>query len=148
MQSSNRDSSTSLSMVHRRACEEGEINPQAINGLRLFNTGHYFEAHEALELAWREETGTIRDLYRGILQVAVMYHHIVRHNFRGAVKVFQRAMPWLKPFPTQCHGINIGDLRQNAEAAYNELARLGPNGISNFNPAFLKPVEFADPDKA
>ena len=31
------------------------IHPQAAEGLRLFNTGEYFEAHEALEVAWLEE---------------------------------------------------------------------------------------------
>lgn len=136
----------SISFVHRRACEQGELHPQAIQGIHLMNAGHYFEAHEALELAWRADTSTIRDLYRGILQVAVMYHHVKRQNFRGAVKVYQRCMPWLAPFPPVCHGINIGRLRQDCQAVYTELSRLGPNGISHFNLAFLKPVEFSLPE--
>jgi predicted metal-dependent hydrolase len=145
MSSTRSENTPSLSLVHRLACEEGTLHPKAIAGMRLFNTGHYFEAHEALELAWREEPGTIRDLYRGILQVAVMYHHITRRNFRGAVKVFQRCMPWLEPFPTHCHGIDIGELRQNCQQVYTELARLGPNGIKYFNLEFLKPIRFEDP---
>lgn len=143
MHSSSHENQPSISFVHRQACEQGELHPQAIHGLHLMNSGHYFEAHEALELAWRAEPGTIRDLYRGILQVAVMYHHVTRRNFRGAIKVYQRCMPWLAPFPPFCHGINIGKLRQNCQEVYTELSRLGPNGMPNFNTAFLKPVEFA-----
>jgi len=33
------------------------LHPQAADGLRLFNAGKYFEAHEALEEAWNEEKG-------------------------------------------------------------------------------------------
>ncbi|HRQ33635.1 MAG TPA: DUF309 domain-containing protein, partial [Anaerolineales bacterium] len=57
------------------------LHPSAIEGLRLFNNGKYFEAHEALETAWLEERGKIRDLYRGILQVGVAYLHITRGNY-------------------------------------------------------------------
>ena len=39
-----------------------------MDGIRLFNAGQYWRAHEALEAAWREEPGAVRDLYRGILQ--------------------------------------------------------------------------------
>lgn len=147
MSASQHGSSISYSAAHRRACENAIIHPQALAGLRLFNKGEYFEAHEALELAWRAEGSTLRDLYRGILQVAVMYHHIKKQNFRGAVKVFQRCMPWLEPFPTACCGIDIGTLRQNCQAVYAELSRLGPNGINHFNSNFLKPVIFLDPDQ-
>ena len=35
---------------------------------RLMNAGQFFEAHEELELAWRAETRTVRELYRGFEQ--------------------------------------------------------------------------------
>jgi len=35
---------------------QGTLHPKAIEGLRLFNDGEYFEAHEELETAWRDET--------------------------------------------------------------------------------------------
>ena len=54
------------------------LPPQAVEGFLLFNAGKYFEAHEALEEAWNAETGRVRDLYRGILQSAVVYLHITR----------------------------------------------------------------------
>jgi predicted metal-dependent hydrolase len=54
------------------------LHPQAAEGLRLFNAGEYFEAHEALEDAWNAETGEVRNLYRGILQIAWCISHHAR----------------------------------------------------------------------
>jgi len=38
------------------------------------------------EMAWRQETGPIRELYRGILQVSVAYYHLLHKNYAGARK--------------------------------------------------------------
>ena len=75
------------------------LHPQAAHGLRLFNAGRYFEAHEALEEAWNEEVGKVRELYRGILQIAVVYLHVTRRNYNGAVKVYARSQRWVKDWP-------------------------------------------------
>lgn len=128
----------------KQTCDQGPLHPQALAGLQLFNHGAYFEAHEALETAWKVETGVVRDLYRGVLQVAVMYHHVKRMNFKGAVKMYQRCMPWLMPFPSICRGIDIGDLRQNCQAVYNELARLGPQRMNQFDQKLLAPIKYSD----
>ena len=77
----------------------GSLHPQAIRGLELFNLGRYFEAHEALEAAWRAESGPVRDLYRGILQVGLVYLHITQYNYPGALKVYQRCRKWLQAWP-------------------------------------------------
>ncbi len=119
-----------------------ELHPQAVVGLKLFNEGQYFACHEALELAWREDTGPIRDLYRGILQVAVAYLHIQRGNYLGAIKMFKRCRPWLEPFPNICRGINVEKLKRDYQAVQVTIIRLGPTRISDFDPAFIKPVEW------
>ncbi len=71
--------------------------------------GHYFEAHEALEDAWNAESGKVRDLYRGILQIAVIYLHITRGNYNGAVKVYGRSQKWMQDWPEVCRGIQVGN---------------------------------------
>jgi hypothetical protein len=116
------------------------LHPQAIEGIRLFNSGRYFEAHEALENAWKEEKGGIRELYRGILQVAVFYLHITRTNYNGALKVYGRSIKWLKDWPEICRGVDVGMLRRDAQAAFEEAQRLGMENIGRFNRSLLKPV--------
>jgi len=120
------------------------LHPRAAEGLRLFNAGKYFEAHEALEDAWNAEPGRVRDLYRGILQIAVVYLHITRRNYNGAVKVYARSQRWIGDWPDLCRGIRVGELRTDAEAVINEVRSLGPERISEFDNSLLKPVRWED----
>ena len=118
------------------------LHPQAIEGIRLFNSGRYFEAHEALEDAWKEEKGGIRELYRGILQVAVVYLHITRKNYNGALKVYGQSTKWLKDWPETCRGVDVGMLRRDAQAVFEEVQRLGSENIAQFDRSLLKPVNW------
>jgi predicted metal-dependent hydrolase len=117
------------------------IHPRARQGISLFNRGEYFEAHEALEDAWREEKDKVRDLYRGVLQIAVVYLHITRGNYPGAVKVYARSKKWLQDWPDVCQGIKVGKLRGDAEVVMAEVRRLGDDKIHEFDQSLLKPVE-------
>ena len=123
---------------------DGPLHPQAVEGLQLFNEGKYFEAHEALEIAWLEEKGRIRDLYRGILQVGVAYLHITRGNYRGAVKVHGRSRKWLKDFPDICRGIFVDKLRKDSETVLGQIMLLGEMRIGEFDQSLLKPVHWEE----
>ena len=118
------------------------LHPRAVEGLRLFNEGKYFKAHEALEEAWLDEKGKVRDLYRGILQVGVAYLHITRGNYDGAVKVYKRSQRWLKDWADTCRGIHVEELRRDSEEAINEVMRLGKVRIGEFAATRLKPVRW------
>jgi len=120
----------------------GSLHPEAIHGMELFNQGRYFEAHEALEAAWRAESGPVRDLYRGILQAGVVYLHITQYNFIGAHKVYQRCQKWLQPWPETCRGISVGRLRQDLETVMAALQKLGPQHIREFDTSLLRPIHY------
>jgi uncharacterized protein len=121
---------------------QGPLHPKAIHGMELFNQGRYFEAHEALEAAWRAESGPVRDLYRGILQVGVVYLHITQLNYPGARKVYWRCLKWLQPWPDICRGVDIGRLKQDSEKVMAALQTLGPQRIADFDASLLKPVYY------
>lgn len=121
---------------------DGTLHARAAEGILLLNAGRYFEAHEELEAAWRDEPGRIRHLYQGILEAAVTYLHITRGNYPGAVKVYKRSMRWLKDWPELCRGVQVGQLRQDLSAAIAEVERLGESGIGHFDRGLLKPVSF------
>ena len=118
------------------------LHPQAAEGIRLFNAGEYFEAHEALETAWNAEKGEVRNLYKGILQIAVTYLHITRGNYNGAIKVYARSQRWLKDWADICRGIQVETLRRDAEAVIKEVQRLGSEHIQEFDIALLKPISW------
>jgi hypothetical protein len=123
----------------------GRLHPNAIKGLQLFNQGRFFEAHEELETAWRGETGAIRDLYRGMLQIAVIYLHIQRGNYSGAIKVHDRCRKWIQPWPVICKGIRVEKMRRDLEAVIKEIQRLGTDRIFEFDPSLFSPVEWTSP---
>jgi predicted metal-dependent hydrolase len=123
----------------------GHVSALALKGIDLFNRQQYFEAHEELELAWGQETGPVRELYRGILQVAVAYLQIQRGNYNGAYKMFLRLRQWLDPLPDECRGVDVALLRSQALAARAELEALGPEGIATFDRSLLKPLEVRRP---
>ncbi len=110
--------------------------------MELFNQGKYWLAHEALEAAWREERGPIRKLYQGILQAGVVYLHVSRCNYAGAIKVHQRCIRWLEPWPDLCRGVEVGLLRRDLQAVIQETMRLGPDHLEEFDLSFLKPVVY------
>jgi predicted metal-dependent hydrolase len=116
-----------------------------LKGLREFNAGEYFEAHELLETAWKQETGPVRDVYRAILQIGVGYLQITRGNYQGAHKMFIRAVQWIAPLPDRCHGIDIAQLRADAAVVRTTLETLGPERIKEFDLTLLKPIIFEEP---
>ena len=120
------------------------LHPKAVEGLHLMNRGEYFEAHEALEAAWKEEPGEIRRLYQGILQAAVVYLHITRSNYSGAVKVYNRSQKWLTRWDGVVLGIDVEGLRRDLEVAMREVKRLGPEHLAEFDRSLLKPVHYHD----
>lgn len=121
----------------------GALHPKAIEGILFFNEGKFFEAHEELETAWREEAGRIRDLYRGILQIAVTYLHITRGNYAGAIKVYGRSQKWLQGWTAVCRGIRVGRFQADATRVMQEVERLGRENLRNFDPSLFKPIEWS-----
>lgn len=121
-------------------CSEG-ISSKALEGIRLFNEGEYFEAHELLEEAWNEDPSAGSDVYRAILQISVAYYQVTRKNFNGALKIFLRARQWIDPLPDECRGIQIGKLRSEADEVYKHMLEIGKANISEFDRSMLKPID-------
>lgn len=122
------------------------LHPNAILGLKHFNAGEYFEAHEELETAWKDESGEIRDLYKGILLAGVTYLHITRANYEGAVKVYGRSQKWITKWPDVCRGVQVARLRKDLDNAIAEVRRLGPEHLAEFDRSLLKPVSWSQTD--
>ena len=124
-------------------CNEA-LPPKVIKGLRLFNKKQFFESHEELEDAWRDEKGSIRYLYQGVLQAAVTYFHITRGNYEGAVKLHGRCMKLLKDYPDVCRGINVGKLKRDLNVVIQEVQSLGVERINEFDQSLFKNVEWSE----
>ena len=107
--------------------------PELLEGIAQFNRGEYFEQHETLELLWRAERRDIRYLYQGILQIGVAFHHLRRLNHHGTVYMLTRGPRYLAPFAPACQCVDVTALLRDAAAALDEVERLGPSRLAEFD---------------
>lgn len=120
------------------------LHPKAQQGIKLFNQGKYYPAHEPLEEAWMATPSPERDLYQGLLQIGLAYYQINQENFRGALKMFRRGHRSLDPLGNSLLGIDVQKLRENAREVEAELRRLGPDRVSELQGKLIKPVPEVD----
>ncbi len=116
------------------------LHPEARKGIELFNLGEFYEAHEPLELAWMKTHSPERDLYQGILQIGLAYFQISQGNYRGAVKMFNRAQRNLKPLGETLLGVNIRQLQNEAKIVEETIRLLGPSRLNELDQGLIKDV--------
>lgn len=112
----------------------GDPPPRALLlGIEQFNAGLFFEQHETLELLWRDTAAPVRDLYHGILQIGVGFHHWRNANHHGASVLLDEGLARLEPFAPACRGVDVAALIADATAARAELARLGAGRMAEYD---------------
>jgi len=99
-------------------------------GIVLFNSGRFWESHEAWESVWQRHTGDDRIFFQGLIQVAAAMHQLQRYIYHGADKHFRNALWKLKPFAPTCLGIDVAGLVAAIETGHAELQRLGRANIA------------------
>src|SRR3954463_5242687 len=81
-------------------------------GVALLNSGEFYDAHEVLEDAWRESTGSVKLFRQALVQIAVAMHHHSTGNLNGSRSVLARAIRNITPFEQGFEGLDVDDLRQ------------------------------------
>jgi sugar phosphate isomerase/epimerase/predicted metal-dependent hydrolase len=112
---------------------DGTPPPGLLEGIQLFNDGDYYECHEAIEHEWHAETGPIRRLYQGILQIGVGFLHARRGNHTGALLLLADGIEKTAEFGSVCLGIETGRLAAESQAALDHLRDLGPERLAEFD---------------
>ena len=95
--------------------DDAPPNDPLAEGVRLFNEGYFFEAHEILEDAWHIERGEPRRFLQGLIQVCAGCHHWSNANATGAMSLFNKALDKFRGYPAEYLGINLDDLRAKVE---------------------------------
>ena len=112
-------------------------------GVALFNQRAFFEQHEVLEEAWLAESGSVRNLYRGILQIGVGFYHLDHNNYRGARNLLRYGLVRLEAFEPRCMGVNVAELRCAVTHVLKTIEALGPDGLENFDERLIPRVHLA-----
>lgn len=116
---------------------------QMIYAFEQFNRGEYFNQHETLELVWRaEQDESIRNFYKGILQVGVGLHHLTRRNYNGVVKVLARGINYLKPYAPSCMSVDVQRLIDEATGVLEQVRAHGAERIDEIDIKALPQVHY------
>jgi len=90
------------------------------DGLRLYDAGEHFTAHEAWESVWLEAREPDKTFLQGLIQVTAAFHHLQRNNSLGAGRLLQAALRRLEPYPPVFGGISVtalcDDIREAIQA--------------------------------
>lgn len=97
----------------------GPPAPELVAFVDLYAAGRYFDAHEALELAWRRSPEPRMRFYQGLIQWAVAFEHHRRGNPQGAASMLAKAWDKLAPSPPGYLGVDL-DACRAAHAALAE----------------------------
>lgn len=76
-------------------------------GLRLYDAGEFFTAHEAWESVWLKAPEPEKTFLQGLIQVTAAFHHLQRHNRLGSVLLLQAALRRLDRCPPNFGGISV-----------------------------------------
>ena len=92
-------------------------------GIDLFNTGHFWAAHEAWEREWiPDRRGPDSGFYKGLIQVAAGCLHYQRHNRRGAVNKWRSGAGYLRPYLPAHRGVSVAPLFGSVERCLEAMA--------------------------
>ena len=115
---------------HPKASPVGEPwnDPRLDEGIRLFNDGHPWHAHEAWEPLWMGLEGDDKLFVQGLIMAAAMLHQHQHRVQRGVANHWANVQSRLAPHPPGKWGIDVAgllrDLQPYASDAATALWRL------------------------
>jgi len=128
-----------------REREPEPIPNLVLKGIEEFNGGEFFECHEYLEDAWREESRQIRFLYQGILQVGVGFYHLKNGNWRGATGLLRDGIERLRDFEPETLSIDVSRLVDESQSCLEHLETLGREKVKEFDLSRIPKVHWVAP---
>ncbi len=117
-------------------------------GISLFNSGQWFEAHEVWEDIWHMAEGTRRRFYQGLIQYTVTIEHIRRGNPRGVRAVYQTCIEKFVGLGDVYMGVRVAYLLDELKVLVDPVLAMG---ASAFDPATARgqtmPVDLSQAPK-
>jgi uncharacterized protein len=104
-------------------------------GLRLYEAGEFFTAHEEWESVWLKAPEPEKTFLQGMIQVTAAFHHLQRSNRLGAVLLLQAALRRLDRSPAFFGGIAVAMVCEDARECLRKLEA----GDVNLVPPRIRP---------
>ncbi|MGL4609396.1 MAG: DUF309 domain-containing protein [Trueperaceae bacterium] len=88
------------------------------HGVELFNTGEFWECHEALEPLWMAAKDIEKEFYAGVILLAAALHKARHMNSpRGGRRNYAKALAHLALVPDTFHGIDVREFEATVHDA-------------------------------
>lgn len=89
--------------------------PAYLEGIRLFNAGHYWHAHEQWEACWLASDGDDARFYKAIIQAAAALLKWRQGNRRGLQLNWAKSRGQLLTLPPRYAGLDLVSLREHLD---------------------------------
>ena len=112
--------------------------------IALYREGRHWDAHEALEDAWREEQDPVRRrFYHGIIQLAAACHHMDRDNMHGLVTLMRKGLEKLRGCPSPYLGLNVARLCEQMDLCRRTAEAVQRGEAPRFDRDLKPPLDIA-----
>jgi uncharacterized protein len=93
------------------------VDAELRRGLDQVRNGHYFEAHESFEDAWRAAEPGEKDFFQGLVHVTVAWYQARRGNRTGCERQLAKAQRRLTAFVPEHRGVDVATVLQSVTEA-------------------------------
>lgn len=106
-------------------------------GVKLFNKGYFWEAHEAWEGIWRDQTGDGKCFIEAFVQIAEGYNFAKTGKTSTAIYLFEKSIIKLRCFEQVNCQVNLFSFLEDTNDVLTQLRAVSNNGGLRFK--FPKP---------
>lgn len=127
--------------------------PGFAEAIDQFNSWRFYDCHETLEDIWREvgaksSESQLANFYQGIIKAAAGYHHLLRDNYEGTLKVLGDTFRLLSPYRPETMGVDVDALLAAIQATLDRVKELGPGHLRNFDRSLIPTINWEAPSDA
>jgi predicted metal-dependent hydrolase len=132
---------------------EAAVPPGFAEAIAQFNSWRFYDCHETLEDIWREvgaksSESQLANFYQGIIKAAAGYHHLLRDNYEGTLKVLGDTFRLLAPYRPKTMGVDVGALLAAIRATLDRVKELGPGRLREYDRSLIPAIDWETPSDA
>jgi predicted metal-dependent hydrolase len=124
----------------KRSCNESPPG-QLLQGIREFNRHDWYECHETVEDLWIGAEGEVRNLYQGIIQIAIALHHWRNGNYGGAVSLLNGGGEYLRRVADQCQWVDVVQFIADSDRMRAVLEELGKERMESLDASLIPQIK-------
>jgi hypothetical protein len=104
----------------------GFMTAEYLEGIRLFNQGHYWHAHEQWERCWLQSDGDDAVFYKAIIQATAALVKWRQGNAVGLARNWAKSCAHLDLLPLHYLGLDLVDLRTQIDRVVSQQSDQSP----------------------